>query len=321
LLALAQLNARVIFVKSGGTGNGASWEQACDLQAALAQAKAGDEIWVAAGKYLPTRNGDRTISFNIHDGVKLYGGFVGFEADRSRRNWNANRTILSGEIGSSSIDDNSYSVVYTKGVSSTTVVDGFTITGGTANGASANIMAHIAGAGWFNDGNGMVSSPTIKNCTFINNYGRYGAGIYNYAMNGVCNPSISDCRFISNRADLDGGAIYNDGNNGKCSPKIQNCYFEQNEATYGAGIMNRGANGETKPVISDCVFISNHSVIRGGGIYNHREDRGICDPIISACRFEQNGSMVGHDISSTTNNEITTNKEDRSRVIMKSSGY
>lgn len=320
-MALAQLNARVIFVKSDGTGNGASWEQACDLQAALAQAKAGDEIWVAAGKYLPTRNGDRTISFNIHDGVKLYGGFVGFEADRSRRNWKINRTILSGEIGASSIDDNSFTVVYTKGVSKATVVDGFVITGGTANGISNDGDVRIAGAGWFNDGAGRESSPTIQNCVFVNNYARMGAGIYNYALNGACRPSISNCQFISNRADLDGGAIYNDGNNGICSPMIESCHFEQNEATYGAGIMNRGANGETKPVISNCVFISNHSVIRGGGIYNHREDRGICDPIISACRFEQNGSMVGHDISSTTNNEITTNKEDRSRVIMKSSGY
>jgi hypothetical protein len=46
--------ASVLYVKPGGTGDCGSWENACELQAALLLAKAGDEVWVAGGVYKPT---------------------------------------------------------------------------------------------------------------------------------------------------------------------------------------------------------------------------------------------------------------------------
>jgi len=74
-----RLESRVIFVKPGGVGSqdGASWENASDLQAALTGAIKGDEIWVAAGTYKPTTGSDRLSTFTLKNGVALYGGFVG----------------------------------------------------------------------------------------------------------------------------------------------------------------------------------------------------------------------------------------------------
>ena len=61
---------------------------------------------------------------------------------------------------------NSYHVVYTKNVDSTTIVDGFCITGGNANSFSQN-----SGGGWYNDGSGSGnrSNPTITNVVISGN--------------------------------------------------------------------------------------------------------------------------------------------------------
>lgn len=306
LLTLWSLQARVIFVKAGSNGDGSSWNNALsDLQHALKIAQPADQIWVAAGKYLPTKNADRTIAFNIPNGIELCGGFAGYETKLEERDWRKNLTILSGEIGTHSIDDNSYNVIYTKNVSASTVVDGFIITGGTANGTGAKGEMSRCGAGWYNDGSNGESSPVIANCIFTNNYGRDGAGIYNFAQNGTTNPTIQNCKFTYNRADLDGGAIYNNGDNGICSPMIESCIFEQNEATYGAGILNVANHGEAKPLIVNCEFVKNISYIRGGSIYNHRGDNGSNEPIVQNCRFADNVSTVGKESNSGVNFETS----------------
>jgi hypothetical protein len=311
-----QLDAKsVIFVNKNSNGDGSSWAQAFgNLQDALQVAQPGDSIWVAKGTYLPTNGTDRTISFQIPSDVAVYGGFAGNEANLTQRDWKNNLTILSGEIATPSVDDNSYTVVFTKGVSASTIVDGFVITGGTANGTSRKGDSKRCGGAWFNDGSEAESSPSINNCLFINNRGRDGAGLYNYANNGACNPSIINCQFISNIADLDGGAINNNGNYGSCNPYISNCLFEENEAAYGAGMINQGDGGETKPFINNCVFTSNMSYIKGSGIYNNRQEMGVCEPILSANRFADNKSSVGRDVSSTVNNA----RKNKSAVVFRS---
>lgn len=285
---------KIYYVKSGGTGNGNSWSKAMgDLQAALKAAKKGDQIWVAAGKYVTTKGTDRNAAFKIPDGVKLYGGFVGFEKELTSRDWKTNVTTLSGEIGSNAITDNAYTVVHTKNVSTETVLDGFTITGGAANGQSAKGTIGRCGGGWYNDGSNGVSSPTILNCTFASNYGRDGAGLYNYAQKGTTNPTIQNCIFTNNRADLDGGAIQNNGGNGVANPTIDGCMFQNNEATYGAAICNTAVSGEAKPVISNCNFVGNVAYIRGSSIFNSKDENGITEAIVQNCRFEQNAATVG----------------------------
>lgn len=316
LVSVCYLQARVVFVKAGSAGNGSSWANAYgDLQMALRNAQAGDQIWVAAGTYHPTATNDRAAMFVIPNGVQLYGGFAGHERSINDRSLANNPAVLSGEIGDPSVkEDNSYTVIYTKHVNSQTIVDGFIIQGGYANGTGEKGDIRRCGGGWFNDGSNGASHPTIQNCTFIHNKARDGAALYNYAANGEVSPVISNCRFIENSADLDGGAIFNDGSSGFCSPVITACLFENNIATYGAGIMNQGIDGETRPEIIDCQFFGNTSYIRGSSVYNNRQDPGICVSEIRGCIFEDNRSSVGREVSSSINNATTTTSSSKAKA-------
>lgn len=85
----------VIYVDSTKNGNGKSWNRAYgDLADALEAAEAGDEIWIAAGTYTPENTANKT--FEMKDGVAVYGGFGGFERSVDDRKVKNNPTILSG---------------------------------------------------------------------------------------------------------------------------------------------------------------------------------------------------------------------------------
>lgn len=152
----------VKYVTRTGSGNksGASWSDVLDeagLRGALDSAASGTDFWVARGRYRPvTSLGGvpavaRSAFFPLKTGVALYGGFAGTEGSREQRNPVANVTVLTGDIelndtvnadgvtlkSSHIAGSNSYSVVKAAGVSHTAVLDGFTITGGKADGDSA----------------------------------------------------------------------------------------------------------------------------------------------------------------------------------------
>lgn len=117
-VAQAPPTATILYVNESGSSsnNCSSWTDACDLQTALIKATAGDEIWVAAGTYRPTARNHptdpRSATFVVKPGVALYGGFAGTETGREQRDWQANPTILSGDIGvEGDASDNSYHVV------------------------------------------------------------------------------------------------------------------------------------------------------------------------------------------------------------------
>ena len=113
---------------------GGSWANAFPtLQDALATAVSGDQIWVAAGIYYPDEGGGQTdndcsASFVLQDGVAVYGGFAGTETQRSQRDPGTNVTVLSGG------NTNYHVVTADAGVGSSAVLDGFTVSGGNANG-------------------------------------------------------------------------------------------------------------------------------------------------------------------------------------------
>ncbi|MHC4499697.1 MAG: hypothetical protein ACYS21_11360, partial [Planctomycetota bacterium] len=152
-LALSVLLAVLLPVSAGGAtiyvdasasgnGTGTSWADAYNyLQDALTAASSGDEVWVAEGIYTPTQLADpcdaRSATFQLISGVALYGGFPSGVGDP---NWNdrdlaANETILSGDIGTPvAVVDNCYHVVTTDHTDAATVLDGFTITAGNADG-------------------------------------------------------------------------------------------------------------------------------------------------------------------------------------------
>lgn len=292
----------ILYVKADSRGDGSSWQNAYgSLHDALKSATPGTEIWVAAGTYYTSNSSNTAQSFLIPTGVKVYGGFAGTETTIDQRNIEANKTILSGEIGNpNNAFDNAFTVVTLKNVDATTTLDGFVITGGNAIGDKG--MGQSVGAAIFNDGSNGESSPTIMNCTFVENAALNGGAIYNLAHNGNCNPVIQNCKFIKNKSYINGGAIYNDASNGNCAPKIINCTFRTNMAGYGAAILNKARNsGYTSPLIKECYFVGNIATDRGSGIYNDAMDGGECKALTIANRFQDNSSSDGYNISNSVN--------------------
>lgn len=84
---------------ASGTGNGSSCADAYpSLADALAGAASVTEIWVAQGTYQPTSGSDRTATFQLKDGVAIYGGFAGGETQLDQRDWQTNVTTISGDL-------------------------------------------------------------------------------------------------------------------------------------------------------------------------------------------------------------------------------
>lgn len=294
-MVLCQLEAKTIFVKAGHNGNGSSWSQAVGcLHQALNLAQAGDQVWVAAGRYYTTTNGDRNQSFHIPNHVQVYGGFAGTEARLFERNLNVNVTVLSGEIGNPNDQyDNAFTVVTIKNGSQQTVLNGLTIEKGCAVGGT-NDTSDSRGAGLYLSGN-----PTIELCKFVANVAMEGAAIYNDGQNGSTSPIIKKCEFISNQAFMNGGAIINNGTAGVCNPQILNCLFEENKATYGSAILNRAEdNGTTAPIVRECMF-RNNAATKRGSIYNEVSATGEIDMMDLGCIFENNTVRDGQDISNS----------------------
>ena len=147
----AAAQAAVIYVDAdavSGADDGTSWTDAyLDLQSALTDPllTSGDEIWVAEGIYKPTGDADRTVSFALVSNIDVYGGFDGTETTLGERDPDLHETILSGDIATGASSDNSFHVVIG---ASDAVLDGFTVTGGNADGSypydlSSTVQARI----------------------------------------------------------------------------------------------------------------------------------------------------------------------------------
>ena len=257
--------ASTIYVRSGQTGNGTSWADATgDLQAALNQAADGTEIWVARGTYFPTNcknctSKDRAKSFNVREGVQLFGGFIGNETSKDARDAKLNPTVLSGSIGHDDLFDNSFTVVYFENVSNKTILDGFTITGGMSDAPQAdNATAGRTGAGIYNictTPNG-TSNPTINNCLLFENMASEGGAIFNYSKNGTAIVTAENTNFVKNKAVNTGGAILDAGS--KTVSTFTNCKFVNNTAKKGSAYYSATPNSEEN-IFDSCKFINNEA--------------------------------------------------------------
>ncbi len=289
LASVCLADAQIIYVQQDAKGKGTSWSDATgDLAKSIKSAAPGTQIWVAKGIYKPTTGTDRNVSFEIKNGIKIFGGFAGTETSPDQRNIAENQTILSGEIAQPGVADNSYNVLLLKGVASGTVLDGLTITGGNANGNSPEGNRTRCGGGLFNDGHNSASTPVIRNCTFVGNFGRDGAAVYNNGRAGNSSPVFENCVFKNNEAGLDGGAIYNDGRlNGKSNPTFTNCTFERNMGTYGGAICNATETGVCSLTLDNCTFRENAAYLRGGAVFSLNGDEK-CYLEMSDCDFVGN---------------------------------
>ncbi len=215
----------------------------------------GDQIWVAAGVYKPTTTTTRTIFLTLKSGVGIYGGFSGMEGKLAQRNWEANPTIVTGDLlgndnGALNLTDNSYHCFVGSGAAATAILDGFTIKGGYANGATAS--NYDKGGGILIVGSG---NPTVRNCSFIGNRCTFGGGAGYIFTAGA---TFTNCRFESNVGGSYGGAFDMNAVTGT----FDRCVFLGNTAAR-AGALESYGSSVTK--VTNCVFSGNSATGSNGG--------------------------------------------------------
>jgi predicted outer membrane repeat protein len=265
---VASADARIIYVdhSAAGRNNGESWADAfTNLSAALDKARAHDEVRVARGTYRPALpTADRQESFDLGkaSGATIRGGYAGLGApDPEVCAFEAYPTILSGDLrgddepGFRHDGENCYHVLTGRGTDPTTVLEGFTITGGHANSQSPEDQC---GAGLYNEGGGL----TIRDCHFLGNTcDDNGGAVFNKA--GALR--LIRCRFSDNRA-TNGGAVYSVDNSVHDYPVLFACRFSGNRAdNCGGGLYHSNSHAE----LIGCAFYANRAA-DGGGVYNDR---------------------------------------------------
>lgn len=306
-----------------GDGHGAFWFDAMnDLQEALRTASlAGGsrtEIWVAQGNYKPTSGTDRTATFRIPSGLHLYGGFNTSESTLAERTAPAFFiTNLSGAIGGSSQDDNSYTVMTVENADSGTIVDGFSITRG--NNSALGIDSNGGGVRIVN------SSPTFRNTKFLSNFAMVdGAGVYvksgfprfadclfynnstslgaggGLAVTGAGNVTVYNSQFVKNTAASHGGAAQIYG-----GAKFANTVFDGNFAPTNGGAVNISATTDVRE-FNQCTFAGNAAGGLGGAIH---QDFNAPTNIFNTIMFinsDMNGrsSVKGNTVNLTVSNSI-----------------
>lgn len=275
---------------SSSNSDGSTWQRAFPyLQQALQIAKAGDSVWVAKGTYYPTKGLDRSISFNIPNGINLIGGFKGVEKHLAERIWQNYPSILSGNIGNKDTgNDNSYHVLLLNNVDSTTLIDGFWIERGSANASENYQHGQGAGISITNTDVTFLSNPRIHNCVFQYNSALRGGGIGIFALNRMHSLKIQNCTFIENFA-LYGGSIYLFTADIDGGLEISTCTFKSNKAFEHGPTVLSFFNGNLS--MHNSTFEANESIQGGGGIViagnvsidacTFTNSKGISAPVLS----------------------------------------
>ena len=262
-LAMAE---RIFYVKTGGSGDGGSWATAMgDVQAAIDAASSGDSVWIATGTYYP--NAVRELegaelfgySFELKDGVSLYGGFKGNETSLSERRKRKNGgdawdfsypTVLSQSEGNVGGVVRSGETPLTAQV----VLDGLVIQNGQAVGSG------VDGMGGGVQAMGLI---TIRNCLISGNLARDGGGL---AIGGGA--TVESCGIFDNELIEEGWGgkggglfLFGDGNlvigsvfsgNGCVENGVQN----------GGGVYATGSGS-----VIHCTIVGNCAMREGGGIW------------------------------------------------------
>jgi parallel beta-helix repeat protein len=273
-----------------GLNRGSNWAEAyAQLRDALYVATMNphvEEIRVAQGTYTPTGpTGDRNATFQLINGVALKGGYAGFNAPApDARDVEAYETVLSGDLGDDDaavVDasdlraeptrkENSYHVLTGSGTDGSAILDGFTITGGNADG----LKPDDRGGGMYSE----YGSPTVKHCTFRANSCAEEGGAMCYYQCYQSDPVITDCLFVANAA-YEGGGMWNFNSD----TDVNECTFTDNRVVYAGGGMSNEGGGQT---VSNCIFRSNRAS-QGGGMHNN------ASAMVTNCLFTENHALSG----------------------------
>lgn len=295
-------------IKDGKTADGSSWEQAMTLTDALEKAVAGDQIWVKGYNNpsfeqlytIPRSEKTRPDGFLLKAGVKMYGGFVGTESTIAARpigNGTARYKhtyqsclVADGEVKDTVSNelliypenttraDNARHVLVMDLTSATaankTVLDGFVIAAGNADGSVNEDNGRGGGVLVKSDATNNGGSYEISQCFFVNNYGARGGAIYVDENVQAANSYIQYCGIYNNAA-------------GKRS----------SSENMGGGIWLSGAG-----VIHNSVIYNN---IDGGVRFSNKAKIVNCTVIhnsTSAVDLEGNGTTTGTDGNGTVYN-------------------
>ncbi len=251
-------------------GDGLAWGTAySDIQAALASVNPGGQIWVAEGTYTPheacSPSCDRTKSFQLVDGVQVFGGFAP-NGSFGTRDPVLHPTVLSGDLlgddATIGITDNSYHVVVANAVGASTLLDGFTIKGGNANDAASG-----------NDDGGGIralnsSQLVVQDCVIEdNNADASGGGMHDDS--GA--PSIIRSTFRNNVSSATGGGLSTGG-----SSTVVGTTFDGNQSPSGGGVAVSSGSQD---------FVGNYFVgnlaFTGGGILGTNADALLANNVFS----------------------------------------
>jgi hypothetical protein len=183
-----------------GARNGANWYDAYhDIQAALQTVRKyvdAKEIWIAEGEYKPGNL--RTSTYEISDSMKLFGGFVGNEINKTQRPSSGADVTLSGEIGTTGFAENIYHVITIDTSCTDCLIDGLRITAGNANGTGIN---ENLGAGIL-----VYGKLDLMNVDISQNKSQTNGAVY--LIGTAANLSMINSH-IENNTNVDGTSFFN----------------------------------------------------------------------------------------------------------------
>ncbi len=249
-------------------GDGRSWPAARNnLVEAIAVECGVAEIRVAGGTYKPGTA--RLDTFPLKNGVTIRGGYRGQAGggEPDDRDIVLYQSVLSGDIGTvGDASDNAFHVVTGSGTDASAVLDGFTITGGHANGGSWEDL----GAGVNNSSGG----PTLRDCTLVDNSAVLGGGgMYNRTGS---TPTLIGCTFLGNESGTYGGGIHNyDASH----PTLINCLLRGNSSAQGGAIQSHtGCN----PTLINCTLVDNTAQEAGGALHSFASTTDVANAVLWA---------------------------------------
>lgn len=264
-------------VDASASGDGDSWETAYStiqegIDAAhdalrLPGAPETCQVWVAEGTY-HIFSSAATDTVLMRAGVQIYGGFSGGEVDLTERDVLAHVTRIHG----ADVPDGTNRVHHVITGANASLIDGFVIEGGSAQGAATD-----------GSGGGLVclgTSPTVQNCIFNANFASASGGAF-AALSGA-GPTITGTLFTNNSAVTDGGALFVDAGEVTVTGSI----FAANSASDdGGGI---AAYAGATLTLQNCVLAGNLATNSGGGLFTHQSTASVM-----SCTFTANSASSG----------------------------
>lgn len=262
---LTQAEAAHLGRGSGCAGDGSSWANAyTDISCALAEASSNSEAWIMRGLYVPGPISANT--FQLRNGLDLYGGFAGTETSRNQRPAfvlptsttvdPAQYTVLSGDIlgnddpaNFTGYDENATHVI--KGSGGLPIrLDGLVVRNGYMNDDPSRVEDN-GGAGLIN----LYGTVLLSNIGFVSNHGVYG-GAFLTRGGGV---SLNSVAFVGNKAVASGGGAYI----AQSDAVLADLTFSGNQAGTSGGGLTLDA---LKTALNNTTFSGNKAGVNGGGL-------------------------------------------------------